>query len=237
MTRQIVLDTETTGLSFTEGHRLIEIGCVEIMHRRTTGKYFHQYLQPDRRIEAEASSIHGITDEFLKDQPRFADVIESFMDFMSDSELIIHNAEFDLGFINHELKLIGRKPLTHAVIDTLTLARRLHPGQKNNLDALCKRYEIDNSQRSVHGALLDAQLLAEVYLNMTGGQTSLLGAGHHAQTTASATTIKMPTDRPPLAIILPTEEELHAHTQRLIAIDKASKGQCLWKMLSESTVS
>ncbi|OQW95734.1 MAG: DNA polymerase III subunit epsilon [Beggiatoa sp. IS2] len=237
--RQIVLDTETTGLKFTEGHRIIEIGCVELVHRRITDNSFHQYLQPDRRIEAEASAVHGITDEFLKDQPRFAKIVDQFMDFIGDSELIIHNAEFDLGFINHELSLLrqNRQPIDRKrkIIDTLNLARTLHPGQKNNLDALCKRYEINNSQRTVHGALLDAQLLAEVYLSITGGQTSLLSTATHTPSSETVTIIKhLATDRIPLTIILPLPEELQAHTQRLATIDKMSKGKCLWKILDEN---
>jgi DNA polymerase-3 subunit epsilon len=234
--RQIVLDTETTGLHVKEGHRIIEIGCIELVHRRLTGNHFHQYLQPDRAIEAEASEVHGLTNEFLKNQPRFAEIVERFVTFLGDSELIIHNAEFDLGFINHELKLIGRPPLQHSTIDTLILARSLHPGQKNNLDALCKRYSVDSSQRTVHGALLDAQLLAEVYLNMTGGQTSLLVTADHSPVTTPTTAIKYLIDRPPLVTILPSPEELQAHVQRLATIDKISKGQCLWKMLDENNV-
>ncbi len=230
--RQIVLDTETTGLSVKEGHRIIEIGCIEILHRRVTGNHFHQYLQPDRGIESGANAVHGITDDFLKNQPHFADIVDEFMTFLGDSELIIHNAEFDISFINYELSLLrqNRSLIQHQrnIIDTLTLARTLHPGQKNSLDALCKRYEIDNSQRTTHGALLDAQLLAEVYLSMSGGQTSLLVTPAPSMTTTVA--IKPIADHQPLTTILPTAEELQAHLQRLATIDKVSKGKCLWKM-------
>src|SRR5690606_38197574 len=175
--RQIVLDTETTGLEPEQGHRIIEIGCVEIVNRRLTGNHYHQYLQPDREIDAGAVEVHGITAEFLADKPRFTDVMHDFLAFVGGAELIIHNAPFDVGFINHELRLVD---VNHAsldtfcsVVDTLQMARRLHPGQKNSLDALCKRYGIDNSQRSLHGALLDAEILADVYLTMTGGQVTL----------------------------------------------------------------
>lgn len=175
--RQIVLDTETTGLEPKHGHRIIEIGCVEINNRRKTDKHYHQYLNPDREIDDGAFNVHGISTEFLSDKPRFADIAQEFIDFIRDSELIIHNAPFDVGFINAELKKLGRKwgkvEDYCSVVDTLMMAREKHPGQKNNLDALCKRYEIDNSQRDLHGALLDAQILMDVYLVMTGGQETL----------------------------------------------------------------
>ena len=175
--RQVVLDTETTGLEPEQGHRIIEIGGVELVGRRLTGRRYHQYLQPDRAIDEGAVEVHGITNEFLADKPRFADVAEDFLQFVDGAELIIHNAPFDVGFINAELRrLTGDQPVIESrcgVIDTLVMARQLHPGQKNNLDALCKRYQVDNSGRNFHGALLDAQLLAEVYLAMTRGQESL----------------------------------------------------------------
>ena len=175
--RQIVLDTETTGLEPADGHRIIEIGCVELLDRRLTGNTYHQYLQPDREIDAGAVEVHGITNEVLADKPRFADVAAEFLDFIRGAELVIHNAPFDVGFIDHEFALLADPPGPVAqhcmVLDTLVLARHMHPGQRNSLDALCKRYDIDNSQRDLHGALLDAEILADVYLAMTGGQVSL----------------------------------------------------------------
>ncbi|HEY9150774.1 MAG: DNA polymerase III subunit epsilon [Gammaproteobacteria bacterium] len=233
--RQIVLDTETTGLAPSEGHRIIEIGCVELVSRRLTGSHYHQYLQPDRVIDAGAMEVHGISNEFLADKPRFADLATDFLDYIKGAELIIHNAPFDVGFIDHELARLGKKWGRLAdyctVLDTLALARRMHPGQKNNLDALCKRYSIDNAHRELHGALLDAEILADVYLIMTGGQTSLsLGSGEeHADATGQGDGIRrLPADRPALAVLRASEGELHQHEQRLAAIRKASGGACLW---------
>ena len=175
--RQIILDTETTGLEPSDGHRIIEIGCVELVNRRITGNTYHQYIQPDRAIDAGAREVHGITDQFLADKPRFADIADEFLTFIRGAELVIHNAPFDVGFINHEFALLGKSVGSVSehctIVDTLAIARRLHPGQRNNLDALCKRYQIDNSQRDLHGALLDAEILADVYLAMTGGQATL----------------------------------------------------------------
>ncbi len=175
--RQIVLDTETTGLEVSLGHRVIEIGCVELVNRRVTGKHWHHYINPEREIDSGAFEVHGISNEFLQDKPRFADLAEDFLEYVAGAELVIHNAPFDMGFLNRELALIdpAGKSLEDVcgVLDTLLLARQKHPGQKNSLDALCKRYAIDNSHRSLHGALLDARILADVYLVMTGGQTSL----------------------------------------------------------------
>ncbi len=175
--RQIVLDTETTGLEISLGHRVIEIGCVEMVNRRVTGNHWHHYIKPDREIDSGAFEVHGISNEFLEDKPRFAELAEDFLNYVDGAELVIHNAPFDMGFLNYELSLLetDTPPLENrcGVLDTLLLARQKHPGQKNNLDALCRRYEIDNSQRSLHGALLDARILADVYLVMTGGQTSL----------------------------------------------------------------
>jgi len=176
--RQIVLDTETTGLEWEQDHRIIEIGCVELIDRRYTGNNFHQYLQPDRLIDAGAIEVHGITNEFLADKPRFNDIVDDFMQYLDGAELVIHNAPFDVGFINHELRRseLGFDPLENycAILDSLVMAREKHPGQRNSLDALCSRYSIDNSKREKHGALLDAEILADVYLAMTGGQRSLL---------------------------------------------------------------
>lgn len=238
--RQVVLDTETTGLEPSQGHRIIEIGCVEVVNRRLTGNRFHQYLQPDRDIDEGAVEVHGITKEFLADKPRFADIVDDFLDFVRGAELIIHNAPFDTGFINHELKLLndGRGTIIDhcTVIDTLMMARRMHPGQKNSLDALCKRYSVDNSHRDLHGALLDAEILAEVYLAMTGGQVTLsLDSGTQAagDLVQTYTIRRLQGDRPPLRVIRATEEELAAHAQRLEAIDKASGGKCVWKSLED----
>ena len=231
--RQIVLDTETTGLEPKHGHRIIEIGCVEIINRRKTDRHFHQYLNPDREIDDGAFNVHGISSEFLSDKPRFADIAQEFIDFIRDSELIIHNAPFDVGFINAELKQLGKKwGKTEdycSVIDTLLLAREKHPGQKNNLDALCKRYEIDNSQRDLHGALLDAQILLDVYLIMTGGQETLSFDSLHEQEALDQNAIKL-TDinRKPLPVIEPSTEELAAHEKRLEAIREESGGKCVW---------
>lgn len=238
--RQIVLDTETTGLEPTDGHRIIEIGCVELVNRRLTRRNFHQYLQPDRLVEQGAIEVHGISNEFLADKPRFADVAESFLDYIGGAQLIIHNAAFDLGFLNHELRLwradSPRVESQCEVIDTLELARSRHPGQRNNLDALCKRYNIDNTRRDLHGALLDAEILAEVYLAMTGGQGSLELApepvpnrpGQGARTVRT-----LSKDRQPLPVIRATEAEIEAHRARLAAIDKASAGACVWLRISE----
>ncbi|RKZ45823.1 MAG: DNA polymerase III subunit epsilon [Candidatus Parabeggiatoa sp. nov. 3] len=233
--RQIVLDTETTGLKTSQGHRIIEIGCVEISNRHITDKRYHQYLQPNRKIDAEARTVHGITDEFLQDKPRFAEIADEFIAFIKGAELIIHNVEFDVGFINYELRLLNRQTVTHycqKMTDTLALARKLHPGKKNTLDALCKRYHVDNSNRQRHGALLDAEILALVYLAMTGGQVSLLVQGNPTESN-KANIMKqlkpIPSQRAILARITPYEEELHAHEQCLIAIEKASGGKCLWR--------
>ena len=176
--RQIVLDTETTGLEPAEGHRIIEIGCVEMVNRRLTGNNFHRYLQPDREIDDGAIEVHGITNEFLADKPRFKDIAREFLDYIKGAQLVIHNAAFDVGFMVHEFGLLkagfGKTEDHCTVLDTLLMARKMHPGQRNSLDALCKRYEIDNSHRDLHGALLDAEILAYVYLGMTGGQTNLV---------------------------------------------------------------
>lgn len=175
--RQIVLDTETTGIDPKQGHRIIEIGCVELINRKLTGETFHVYINPMREVEQEAIEVHGITNEFLADKPKFKDVADDFMNFIKDAELVIHNAPFDVGFMDHEFGMLGGKyPKTEQickVLDTLVLARRMRPGQKNSLDALCKAYSVDNSRRTYHGALLDSEILADVYLLMTGGQTSL----------------------------------------------------------------
>lgn len=232
--RQIVLDTETTGLEPSDGHRIIEIGCIELDNRRVTGRRFHQYLQPDRPIDEGAVEVHGITNEFLADKPRFADVVADFMEFVRGAELVIHNAPFDVGFLNHELGIVGQYGRLEdhcSVLDTLALARKLHPGQKNSLDALCKRYAVDNSRRELHGALLDAEILADVYLAMTGGQASLSLEGavvEAAETVVTSTIRRLQAARPKLRVIRADAGEISAHAARLQQIDAASGGQCLW---------
>ncbi|MCL7420481.1 MAG: DNA polymerase III subunit epsilon [Methylobacter sp.] len=234
--RQVVLDTETTGLNPQEGHRIIEIGCVELVNRRLTQNRFHVYINPDRVIDQGAIEVHGITNEFLEDKPRFEAIVEDFIAFIRGAELIIHNAPFDVGFINHEFALLnngtGSVVDYSEVFDTLTYARQKHPGQRNSLDALCKRYGIDNSHRDLHGALLDAEILADVFLIMTGGQFSLLDEGLSEQEAVSTNTVYsvLPADRPALKVIRCNEEELRAHQQRLEAVEKAS-GACIWNQL------
>jgi len=231
--RQIVLDTETTGLEPQQGHRIIEIGCVELLHRRLTGNHYHQYINPEREIEAGAIEVHGITNEFLSDKPLFKDIARDFIDFVDGAELIIHNAPFDVGFINYELALLNTNYPTIdtscSILDTLALARKLHPGQKNNLDALCKRYEVDNAHRELHGALLDAEILADVYLRMTGGQVNLLLGESADDEAAGLQNVRyLSSNRAPLPVIHANAEELQAHQQRLLAIAKASDTGCLW---------
>ena len=238
--RQVVLDTETTGLETHQGHRIIEIGCVELVNRRLTGRHLHYYLQPDRDIEAGAFEVHGISAEFLQDRPRFTDVADEFLRFVADAEVVIHNADFDVGFIDHELgRLDGALRDTRlrdhcAVLDTLALARELHPGQRNSLDALCKRYEVDNSQRDLHGALLDAEILADVYLLMTGGQASLDLATPRAVSRESSGPSARATGA--LRVILATDQEQQSHQQRLAQIEVDSAGACLWLKLDRAAI-
>ncbi len=229
--RQVMLDTETTGLEWRQGDRVIEIACVEMISRRLTGRHFHRYLNPGRAIGAGAQAIHGLTDEFLADKPKFADVADDLLEFVRDAELIIHNAPFDVGFLDNELDLLGREPLQagcSGITDTLKMARELRPGKKNNLDALCSEFGVDNSGRQLHGALLDAELLADVYLAMTRGQESLMmdlemGAAEIAALNAG--------ERPPVRVLAASAEELLEHERVLAEIDKASKGKCLWRTL------
>jgi len=234
--RQIVLDTETTGLEPADGHRIIEIGCVELVDRRLTGNTYHQYIQPDRQIDAGAIEVHGITNEALADKPRFADIAAEFLEFISGAELVIHNAPFDVGFIDHEFALLAEPPGTVAdhctVLDTLVLARHMHPGQRNSLDALCRRYAIDNSQRDLHGALLDAEILADVYLAMTGGQVSLSLDSQADQNGEQRQVIRrLAANRTPLRVIRADAREAAAHAARLEAIEKAAAGTCVWRQL------
>jgi DNA polymerase-3 subunit epsilon len=231
--RQIVLDTETTGLDPAQGHKIIEIGCVELLNRRLTGNHLHVYINPQREIEAAALEVHGITNEFLADKPLFADVAQSFIDFVDGAELIIHNAPFDIGFLDHELAALkrGYKPMSEycSVLDSLVMARKKHPGQKNNLDALCKRYMVDNTQRELHGALLDAEILADVYLMMTGGQSSFsLGYEESVQQDRGVAAQKLESRRKPLKVIRATTEEMAAHEARLQEIDEKAENGCLW---------
>lgn len=235
--RQIVLDTETTGLEPSQGHRIIEIGCVEVIERRLTGRHFHQYINPGRAVDEGAMEVHGITDEFLVDKPAYSQISQEFFDFVKGAQLVIHNAPFDIGFLNHESKLLGAKgygDLTDhcSIVDTLVMAREKHPGQRNSLDALCKRYGVDNSQRELHGALLDAEILADVYLLMTGGQTALsLSRGQAEDDNANggvSSIQRLSIDRAPLIVIAANEEELTEHEKKLAAIDKKSEGNCIW---------
>ena len=237
MTRQIILDTETTGLEPAAGHRIIEIGCVELIDRKLSGQSFHVYINPEREIDEGAVEVHGLSAEFLADKPRFADIADDFLGFVDGAELIIHNAPFDVGFINHELRLLEASlaPIGErcAVVDTLLMARKKHPGQRNSLDALCKRYGIDNSQRTLHGALLDAEILAEVYLAMTGGQIalSLEQDDDKSQPEDPGTFFSLAgAARPVLPVVSPSALELEAHIARLEDINKASSGNCRWPM-------
>jgi DNA polymerase-3 subunit epsilon len=231
--RIVVLDTETTGLNPQEGHRIIEIGCVELVKRRLTGKRFHVYVNPDRIIDDGAIAVHGITNQFLDKKPFFGQIVEDFIAFIRGAELVIHNAPFDVGFINHEFSQLQNKAGAVAdfceVFDTLAYARKKHPGQRNSLDALCKRYGIDNSHRDLHGALLDAEILADVFLLMTGGQSSLLdeGLSDTSESIANKNIKRVSADRPALTVIRCNDEELMAHQQRIEAIEKAS-GACIW---------
>ncbi len=234
--RQIVLDTETTGLEPSHGHRIIEIGCVELVNRRLTGNTFHTYLQPDREIDEAAIEIHGITNEFLADKPYFKDIANELIEFLRDSEVIIHNAPFDVGFINSELSNIQEKTRIESicvVLDTLIMARKMHPGQRNSLDALCSRYEIDNSRRTKHGALLDSEILADVFLAMTGGQKKLTLEDDDKDELESGgvyNDIKRVSDkRSKLPVILATEDELHSHEQKLDSLEKISGKKSIWR--------
>lgn len=228
--RQIVLDTETTGLDPRQGHRIIEVACIEMENRRLTGRHLHKYVNPEREIDAGAQAVHGISLEFLADKPKFSDIADEFLEFINGAELVIHNAPFDLGFLNAELRRLDRVPvetLCSGVVDTLRMAKDLHPGKRNSLDALCERYEIDNSSRTLHGALLDTELLADVFLAMTRGQNSLmiepdtdvrpqLGADGQLR------------ERKPLLVRRASAEEIAEHERVLAAIDKESKGACIW---------
>ena len=231
--RQIFLDTETTGLSPESGDRIIEIGCVEMLNRRLSGRDLHFYLNPERANSEDAVKVHGLTDEFLADKPLFAAIADELLEYLSGAEIIIHNAGFDIGFLNEELRRVGRPRFTEfvaAVSDSLTMAREMFPGKSNSLDALCKRLEVDNSNRALHGALLDAGLLAEVYIRMTRGQNSLvIDAGDAATHDVALAAIDLSVFE--LPVILATADEADAHEQLLAALDKASGGKTLWRSL------
>ena len=227
--RQVVLDTETTGLDPRHGHRIIELAGIEMVNRRLTGRHLHKYINPEREIDEGAAVVHGITLEFLADKPKFADIADEFLEFINGAELIIHNAPFDIGFLNAELARLDRVPVETVcdrVTDTLRMAKELHPGKRNSLDALCERYEIDNSQRTLHGALLNTELLSEVFLAMTRGQDTLLmdlddTPAHHAVQLAGGAAV-------PLVVVRASEEELAEHERVLGEVAKESKGKCLW---------
>jgi DNA polymerase-3 subunit epsilon len=232
--RQIVLDTETTGLSPEAGDRIIEIGCVELLHRKLTGNNFHHYLNPDRDIHEDAMKVHGISTDFLSDKPRFENIVEEFLAYVQGAEIIIHNAPFDVGFLNAELQRAGKpvfKEHVSGVLDTLAMAKELYPGKRNSLDALCERLGVSNAARTLHGGLLDAELLADVYINLTRGQNALLMDGddlHHSGPGA----VKVDYSGFTLPVIQPSAQELQAHEEVLAQIDKASGGKTLWRSLS-----
>jgi DNA polymerase III subunit epsilon len=230
--RQVMLDTETTGLEWRAGDRVIEIGCVELLNRKLTGQRFHRYLNPERAIAAGAQAVHGLTDEFLADKPKFAEIADELLEFLNGAEVIIHNAPFDVGFLDYELGLIDRAPLKtacDAITDTLKMARDLRPGKKNSLDALCSEFGVDNSGRQLHGALLDAELLAEVYLAMTRGQESLM-MDLDSDTAAAIAFIRG--EHPPIRVVAASEEDLAEHERVLAEIDAESKGKTLWRTLA-----
>lgn len=234
--RQVVLDTETTGLEVSQGHRIIEIGCVELVNRKLTGRHYHQYIQPDRDIDEGALAVHGIGLDFLADKPRFERIADAFLEFIDGAELIIHNAPFDIGFLDAELKRVNADQLSlmdsTSVTDTLVLARSKHPGQRNSLDALCQRYAVDNAARTLHGALLDAEILADVYLAMTGGQTSLGLSDEDDNASAGAGAAsqirRLSSDRVPLRVVRAGSAELERHENRLDQIAEAA-GRAIWR--------
>lgn len=238
ITRQIVLDTETTGMNqigaHYEGHKIIEIGAVEVINRRLTGNNFHVYLKPDRLVDPEAFGVHGIADEFLLDKPLFSDVADEFIDYIRGAELVIHNASFDIGFMDYEFSKLNRGiPKTDTfckVTDSLAMARKMFPGKRNSLDALCSRYEIDNSKRTLHGALLDAQILADVFLMMTGGQTAMAFSveGENQQAQGEAAIQRVTRRANALRVVLASDEEVMAHESRLDLVQKKG-GSCLWR--------
>jgi DNA polymerase-3 subunit epsilon len=234
--RQVVLDTETTGLSADNGDRIIEIGCVELFNRKLTGNNLHHYINPERDSHEDALKVHGISNEFLRDKPKFAQLADEILDYLSGAELIIHNAPFDISFLNKELERVGRKPLkayVGGVIDTLVMAKEMFPGKRNGLDALCDRLEVDNSSRTLHGALLDAELLADVYINMTRGQDALImEEGASPEVSVGEELVQVDLSRVELPVLVANEQEALAHETVLADIDKACKGKTLWRQMS-----
>ncbi|MBL0421839.1 DNA polymerase III subunit epsilon [Ramlibacter sp. AW1] len=236
--RQIVLDTETTGLSAETGDRIIEIGCVELLSRKLTGNNKHFYLNPGRDSHEDALKVHGISNEFLRDKPKFAQVADELLDYLQGAEIIIHNAAFDIGFLNKELELIGRPPFrtyVGSVTDTLVMAKEMYPGKRNSLDALCDRLGVDNSGRTLHGALLDAELLADVYINLTRGQDALLI--EVTTETAHGINVQVDLTRFTLPVLLASEQESEAHEDVLKQLDKASGGKTLWRLINSQEAS
>lgn len=229
--RQIVLDTETTGIDPKQGHRIIEIGCVELVDRKLTGNHYHVYINPEREVEEEAIRVHGITNEYLSDKPKFREISAGFYDYIKGAELVIHNAAFDVGFMDHEFALEnkGMPPVSEfcGILDTLAMARKKHPGQKNNLNALCKRYGIDVSHRDLHGALLDAEILADVYLLLSGGQTALL-LDSETQETDSSNIMRLSAEREKLKVVTATSDELNDHERYLDGLAKSAE-QVIWR--------
>jgi DNA polymerase-3 subunit epsilon len=238
--RQIILDTETTGLSAAGGDRILEIGCVELQHRKLTGNHFHQYINPERDSHEDALRVHGITTEFLRDKPKFAQIVDAFLEYCSGAEIIIHNASFDVGFLNKELERLGKPPLSHfvsGIVDTLAMAKELFPGKRNSLDALCDRLEVDNSGRTLHGALLDAELLADVYINMTRGQNTLMiDVGSEEAEVGVAAMPRIDLSGFVLSVLDISEEEAAAHLDVLKQIDKSSGGKTIWRNLEKDVV-
>jgi DNA polymerase-3 subunit epsilon len=235
--RQIFLDTETTGLSADNGDRVIEIGCVELLHRKLTGNNLHFYLNPERDSHEDALRVHGITNEFLKDKPKFAEVVDQFLEYVAGAEIIIHNAPFDVGFLNKELELQGRKPFTSyvdGITDTLVMAKEMFPGKRNSLDSLCDRLEVDNSGRTLHGALLDAELLADVYINMTRGQDALLMEVESNSDEQTRTTEHVDLSSFQLPVISASEQEISQHADVLAQLDKSSGGHTVWRIFEKS---
>jgi DNA polymerase III subunit epsilon len=235
--RQIVLDTETTGLSAEGGDRIIELGCVELYARKLTGNNLHFYFNPERDSHEDALKVHGISNEFLRDKPKFAELSEEILDYLSDAELIIHNAAFDIGFLNKELERVGKKPLkayVSNVIDTLAMAKEMFPGKRNSLDALCDRLEVDNSGRTLHGALLDAELLADVYINMTRGQEALLIDAGDAPADTTGVVVQVDLSSFVLPVLHANDQELVAHEEVLVQLDKSSGGKTIWRQVAAS---
>ena len=237
MSRQIVLDTETTGLSAEGGDRIIELGCVELVNRKLTGNNLHLYLNPERDSHEDALEVHGISNEFLRDKPKFAERVQDILQYLQGAELIIHNASFDVGFLDKELELVGLAPLSAhvgGVIDTLAMAKEMFPGKRNSLDSLCDRLGVDNSSRTLHGALLDAELLADVYINMTRGQDALLIMDEATAGAGGTTVAAVDLSRIALTVLTASAQELAEHEEVLVQIDKSSSGKTIWRTLSEA---